>query len=177
MTFSEAKKFLDPENIIKIGQILKPHGYKGHITANFKFDPLKLKEESVLVRINGWLIPFSIDYDNSNLSALKPIIKFRQVNSEQEAQKLAHKTIYLPKYIAKKYIDLRRIDNLIGFQLIDQTSNKSGIIIDSQDIPKNPLIVVQTPEQQALIPVNAVEIIKLDEKNKKVYVKLPHGLI
>ncbi len=177
MTFSEAKKFLDPANTIKIGQILKPHGYKGHITANFKFDPLKLKEESVLVRINGWLVPFSIDYNKSNLSALKPIIKFRQVNSEHEAQKLAHKNIYLPKFIAKKYIDLHRVDNLTGYQLIDQTSNKAGIIIDSQDIPKNPLIIVQTTEQQVFIPVNAVQVVKLDEKNKKVYVKLPKGLI
>ncbi len=177
MTFSEAKKFLDPENIIKIGQILKPHGYKGHVTANFKFDPLKLKEESVLVRINGWLIPFSIDYDKSNLAALKPIIKFHQVNSEHDAQQLAHKQIFLPRYIAKKYLDLKRIDNLIGYQLIDQNTQKSGQIIDSQDIPKNPLIVVQTAEQEVLIPVNAVEIVKLDEKNKKVFVRLPNGLI
>ncbi len=177
MTFREAEHNLDSGNAVQIGKILKPHGYKGHLTVSLKFDSEQLHEESVLVRINGWLVPFFIDYEQSNLYALKPIIKFQEVNDEDSAEALAHKPILLPRHLAEKYIDIYDFDNLEGYTIKDQTSGKSGVITAYEDLPKNPLIKVRTGNQDTLIPVNAITVLDINEKNKTISVQLPEGLL
>ncbi len=177
MTFREAKQYLDPQNAVQIGKILKPHGYKGHVTIHLKFEPTELEEESVLVRINGWLIPFFIDYDESNLEALKPILKLQEVNDEDFARSLAHKPLFLPRHLAEKYLDLTALDNLIGYEITDKTSGKTGIITEYEEVPKNPLIKVIIGNQEYLIPVNAAQVVELDDKKRTVKVVLPEGLL
>ena len=177
MTFEQAKKQLDPNNNIQIGKVLKPHGYKGQVYVHFKFDPEIFEEESVFIRINGWLIPFFVDYDKSNLYAARPFLKFFEINDENQAYLLAHNAIFLPKDLAEKYIDLQAIDNLIGYTLEDVTSGKHGIIAEFEEIPKNPLIKVLVQNEEFLIPVNATEVIKVDQDGKRVKVRLPKGLL
>lgn len=177
MTFTEAKKLLDPNNVIQIGTILKPHGYKGQVYVHFKFDPENFEEESVFVRINGWLIPFFVDFENSNLYAAKPFLKIKEINTEDQAHKLSHNGIFLPRELAEKYIDLNSIDNLIGYTLEDITSGKTGQITEFEDIPKNPLIKLDIDSQEHLVPVNAIEVINIDNEAKHVKVRLPLGLL
>ncbi len=177
MTFTEAKKLLDPNNAIQIGKILKPHGYKGQVYIHFKFDPENFEEESVFIRINGWLIPFFVDFENSNLYAARPFIKFKEINDEEQAHYLSHNAILLPRETAAKYIDLNSIDNLIGYVLEDLTSGKCGEITEFEDIPKNPLIKVNIDSQEYLVPVNAIEVVNTDEKGRRVKVRLPQGLL
>ena len=177
MNFREAKKLLDPLNSIQVGEITKPHGYKGHLKFNLYFEPEKLKEESVLVDVNGWLVPFFIDYQESNLSALKPIIKFEEITTEEEAEKLAHKHIHLPRQIAKRYVNLNSLQYMLGYKIIDLTSNAQGIIQEFIFNEKNSLVKVLFNETEYLIPVKGTFIKKISHKKRLVKVKIPNGLI
>ncbi len=177
MKFREAKAHLDPLNVVQVGQLNKPHGYKGHLKFELYFAPDKLKEESVLVGINDWLVPFFIDYQQSNFHAIKPIIKFEEVNTEQEAQTLAHSPIILPRPIAKKYVDLDSPQFMIGYQVIDITSNKSGRITAYIHNEKNPLLQAFFDKKEYLLPLLGVIVVKVNHKNREVKIKLPQGLI
>ncbi len=177
MKFREAKKLLNPENNIRIGQILKPHGYKGHVKINLRFDPAILTEESVFAGISGWLIPFFIDYDQSNLTALKPIIKFFDVDDEVQTRELAGKEIFLPRDIAKKYVNLDNLEFLINYTIEDKDTGKIGIITEFLDIEKNPLVKADFDGEEILIPINGTQVLKVSHKKKYVKVVLPPGLL
>ena len=177
MKFREAKKNLNPLNQVQIGEIKKPHGYKGHLKFNLYFEPTNLTEESVFAGIDGWLIPFFIDYEESNFSAIKPIIKFEEINSEQEAEQLSHRPLYLPRQIAKKYVNLDSLQYMIGYQIEDITSNSTGQIIEFIYNEKNPLIKTVFNKQEYLIPVKGTLIKKINHTKRQVIVGLPQGMI
>ncbi len=178
MTFDEAKHFLDPNNLFLVGKILKPHSYKGQVKVDFRFDPYNFSEESVIVDVYGWLVPFFIDYSKTNLEALVPIVKFFLVDTEEQALEIAHRNIYLPFEQAKKYLDVDSIFYLIGYKMIDKESGKELKIVDYQDIKKNPTVIVADEHQNTwVVPVNAADVESIDHKNKSVEVRLPKGLI
>ncbi len=177
MKFREAKKKLNPLDQVQIGEIKKPHGYKGHLKFNLYFDPTKLTEESVFAGIDGWLVPFFIDYEESNFTAIKPIIKFEEINSEQEAEQLSNRPIFLPRQIAKKYVNLDSLQYMIGYQIEDITSSNTGKIIDFIYNEKNPLVKVLFNGQDYLIPVRGTQIKKINHTKRHVIVELPHSMI
>ncbi len=177
MNFAEAKHFLDRDNALAIGEIVKTHGYKGQVNILFDFDPLEFEEESVLVDINGWLVPFFIEYDFCNLEALKPIVKFKGINTEKDAEVLVHGKVFLPREIAEKYIDTDSFEYLTGYVIEDITSGKKGVISGFDDIKNNPLIRVEIDGEEILIPELAVEVVDMDHDKRYLKIKAPEGLL
>ena len=177
MNFREAKKLFNPLNIIQIGITNKPHGYKGQIKINLFFDAFNLKEESVLIKINGWLIPFFIDYKQTNLEATKPIIKFEDIVTIEQAKKISSKPVYLPRNSAKKYVNLNSLQFLLGYQIIDVTSKTKGYILKFINNDKNPLVKITLNNKELFIPIRGTKIKYISHGKKYVKVELAPGII
>ena len=70
------------------------------------------------------------------------------------------------------------IEMLIGFELIDQTSQTKHEIIEVYPIVNNPLLEVKTKNNTTiLVPYQKEFIVKIDIKNKTLICKLPEGLV
>ncbi len=180
MTFKELKDNLTFDNCFKAGRFLKTHTYKGHITAKVFFDFQAMNKESILVDINGFLVPFFIDFTQSNCDVEPVIIKLANINDIEEAKKLAGLEFYIPRK------DIPDIDEyltdfenfVVGFELISSENNFAGRIIDFAE-SKNPLFLIETDdnENEIMLPVNALEIKKVDYIQQKIFCSFPESLL
>ena len=66
---------------------------------------------------------------------------------------------------------------MIGAYVIDETQNILGTVIDILSIPKQNIIVVETGENEVLVPYVDAYITLFDKQNNNLIVKGLAGLI
>lgn len=180
MKFNEANKIFRLENNFKVGKILKPHGNKGQLNVTIFFDLEKLQTESLFVEIDGYLVPFFIDYSNSNLKINPSIVKFTYINNVDESVFLTNHNVYIPFVFLKKDVDeyLTDYENfIIDFDFIDKKNKFIGKVIDFIDNKKNPLFVLFNSGKEILLPYNAIEILQTNYEKKYVIISFPESLL
>ncbi len=172
-------EYLDKRNCSFIGTILKHHGFKGQLFVKSDFDFIETQEEPVFIEIDNYLVPFFVNTNSVKyLSENTAIIKFLDIDSEIDAQKLIGKQLFFPSILI---IDNEDEENsysyLTGFNLIDNLTGEIGEIEDFIDIPNNPLFQLTYNRKEILIPVNSLTSMKIDKQNKTVTANLPDGLL
>ena len=158
---------------IKIGRVVTTHGIKGEIRilSDFKYKDkvfvkgsiLYLGEEKKAVTINSHRV-----HKNYNMVLLDGYDNINQVLN------FKGKNVYINKneFNFDSYID----EELIGFDVImnDKIIGKINNIIK---IPNNSLFEIKNSEKLFYIPNNSELIIKIDFKNKILYMKFIEGLV
>jgi len=177
---------INHEDIIRIGQFRKTHGTKGEITfslsdvmADSTRNPL-LNDlcHFLICEFDGIFVPFRIENCRFN-SDTTAYIQLKNIDSEQLARLFINKEVYYPK----KYIseisgsDSFTWDYFIGFSLIDEQYGKIGRIIEIDKTTINILFIVENNKEEIMIPAVDEFIIRVNEKQKELIVRLPEGLI
>jgi 16S rRNA processing protein RimM len=65
---------------------------------------------------------------------------------------------------------------LLGFSLID-VENDLGEIIEVIEQPHQILCTIMYKGNEAMVPVHEENLLKIDKKNRKVFVEVPEGLL
>ncbi len=179
MTFEQALNNLKHENCYRIGVFTKTHANKGQLSAKIYVDLKFLKEELVFVEINNYPVPFFIDLKNSNTNIYPSIIKLKNVNTLEEANRLKGNKIYIPKNIVDDINEaITYFDNfVIGYELFDTEIGRIGCILDFVEDKNNPLYIIDNPLQDVLLPVNAIDFIEIDHNKKQLFVKIPKNIM
>jgi len=170
-------KPIDKLDLVKIGEILRTHGYKGEavIKLSIPFDRLE-KTELFFLIIDGNTVPFFFSYSPKPYKKSGILVKFDAVDSDTEVEKLINAPVLVQssniipdteeKIFIPKNFDVFNNDVLIG---------KSGAYLN---IPSNPILTVYTPDdKEILIPVNEHFLKSIDTENKIIIFDLPEGLI
>ena len=179
MTFDEAKENLQIDNCLYTGYISKTHGYKGQFSSKIFFNIQNIKMESILVEINKLLIPFFVDFKKSNFDSSKPIIKFKEINSIEEANYLSGKKLFIPSKLIdniEEYL-LDWENFVVGFSIVDKKMGTIGEIINFVDDRKNPLFSIEYKDSNQFIPLNSIIVEKTDYKNKLIYCSIPDNIL
>ncbi len=162
-----------------LGYIAKLHGFKGEVsffldvTDPFEYERLK----QVYVDVNGFLTPFFIQSINLRPKGFATV-KFEGVESENDAQALVRKNLYLPLVDLPQLSDKNFYDHeVVGFELVDASHGLVGVIQQIIDLPVNPLIQVDAKGKEVLIPFVKGLIQRVDRENKTLHVQAPEGLI
>ena len=155
------------------------HGYKGNVNIYndndiiFNFSKL----EYFFIEINNELIPYFIE----KVRSTKPnviLVKFEDINSEEEAKKILKKKVYLPKdwipEINKNKITEKK---LIGYSVIDIKLGDLGKItfINSQTLQK--LIYVSRNGKEFCFPMHEQFVKEINLKERIIKVEIPEELI
>ena len=162
-----------------LGYIAKLHGFKGEVSLYLDVtNPLEYENlDKIFVDINGYLTPFFI-----KSLTLRPksqaTLKIDGINSDKEAQQILKRSVYLPlvdlpQLSGKNFYD----HEVVGFDLIDLTFGKVGVIQQIIDLPVNPLIQVDASGKEVLIPFVKDLIQEVKRNEKQLIVKAPEGLI
>ncbi len=168
------------EDCFFLGSITKKHGTSGDVVVYLDTDqPQAYTElESVLIRRGGDLIPFFI----SDITPLKENhfrFTFEEINSIEEAESWIDSELYLPLAIlpplsGKKFY----YHEIVGFEVIQNSSNSIGIVQEVLDRPTQPIFVILgSNEKEILIPAIDEFIESIDRAEKKLYIQAPEGLI
>ena len=164
---------MNKEDYFFLGCISRKHGYKGNV--NIKLEtPAKYKELAhILIELKGALVPFfisSFHLKNKNIA----LVKFEDVNSEQDAQALVGKKVYLPlKFLDEK--EQNKLAKLIDFEVIDAKHGYIGKVTNILDNTAQELFQINNGEKEFLIPIIEEFIQKIE--GNTIYLETPEGLI
>ncbi len=163
----------------QLGYLMKTHGTKGQVVAFFDVDfPEEYDElESVFLLMNGKLIPFFIDSLNPQDRG-RSIIKFEDINTVMEAEKLKGVALYLPlKELPELPEGQFYFHEVIGYSVIDEQLGELGTVQAFFDLPNQDLLAMDYQGHEVLIPVQDEIVLRTNKTERKIYVNLPDGLL
>ena len=162
-----------------LGKIAKKFSFKGEVLVYLDTDEPELYEnmESVFVEFNNNLVPYFISTSSLHKNDFLRV-RFEDVESEEEADKIIGCPVYLPlKMLPKLSGNKFYFHEVIGFEVEDKRYGIVGVIQSINDSTAQTLFEVLNGDVEILIPMIDHFLVKIDRENKKVLMDLPEGLI
>jgi len=158
-----------------IGNIIKPHGLKGHFMVNFEaiaFASL-LKFKAIFIDIDGSKIPFGIE-ELVELNPGKFRLKLTGINSAGDIERWRGKELFqLTELLGKK-----RPASALEYEILDANKTVVGTVVEVLDnVMQQLLVVLRDDGSEVFIPFVDEWIIETDEPNKQIIMTLPEGLL
>ena len=171
-------------DIISIGELHKPHGVRGEMSATLDtdrgLDPAGLR--CVVLTIDGIPVPFFIECARRR-GAAAWLIKLEGVDSEAEAAVLSNHDIFalrgeLPEDPADDAEGMY-LSDLAGYEVIDVAGMSSiGTIDDVDDSTANTLLIIRRPDGRlALIPYSDELLLGFDTEAHTITLEVPPGVL
>ncbi|MGI0105502.1 ribosome maturation factor RimM [Salinimicrobium sp. WS361] len=167
------------EECFYLGRIVSKFSFKGEVLIKLDTDEPEtyLEMESVFVEYDNNLVPFFIERSSLQKSNLLRV-KFEEVDSEEDAEDLMKCDLYLPLNLLPELDDDQfYFHEVIGFTVEDEIYGTVGTLTGVNDTTTQALFEIEKDGKQILIPMNDQFLVKVDKKNKTIYVKTPEGLI
>jgi 16S rRNA processing protein RimM len=162
----------------KIGKLAASTGLKGEIILQHHFGKktsLKGLEAIFLEEKKDSFIPYFIQATQIK-SDTEVVIKLEGIDTMEIARKLTPKLVWVTEEDFNKYAGKSSAISLLGFTIVHQ-DEIIGTISEVIEQPHQILCSVMINSKEALIPIHDANLLKLDKKNKKVYVDIPDGLL
>jgi 16S rRNA processing protein RimM len=162
----------------KIGKFAASYGLNGELVLQHslgKRTSLKGLEAVFIEETNNNFIPYFIQ-TTAIKSGSETYIKLEGIDSKEAARKLTPKEAWLQATDFNKYAAKAAPIALLGFAMINGDTDL-GEIIEVIEQPHQVLCTILYKGNEALIPVHEANLLKIDKKNRKVYVELPEGLL
>ena len=167
-----------PLDLVPMGKLLKPRGLQGELRVaifNEYGSALKMGKEIWLKRAENY---FSRKIETIKMAGEKSCIKFSDCNTLEDADRIQGLGFFLPR---DEFDPIggneHYLVDIIGSHVWDETQKSLGTVIDILTMPTQNIIVVETGENEILIPYVDAYITLFDEKKKNLIVKEVAGLI
>ena len=155
-------------------RILKSYGTEGGVIVSTAAIPEDFDtKEPVFIDFDELPVPFFIEEFKAHGSK-KAFLKLEDIDSLQDAEELVGREIYF---------SLEEDDDFAGFtglQVFDaETKQLVGTVAEYVDIPSNPCLEVMLPDsdETILIPCHEDLIDRVDEKQGRLFLRIPEGLL
>ncbi len=175
---------IEEKDIEPIGQFLKTHGLKGELNVQLDVDSDFINPDTpLIVNMDGIFVPFYPDSIRPK-GRFSSLIRICGIDTEQKARQFVNKTIFALKSQLADFIgededgDGEYAENLIGFEIFDETSDRMIGTIESVDYSTaNVLFILEHEGETVYVPATADFITGFDSDNKIINMRLPDGLI
>tara|TARA_B100001093_G_scaffold520511_1_gene617303 strand:- start:119089 stop:119607 length:519 start_codon:yes stop_codon:yes gene_type:complete len=165
-------------NPLLIGTVSKLHGYKGKIKIfilekiNFDFNITSY----LLIKNNNDLVPYIIEYAKVIKENIM-LVKFDDVNNEEEAKKILKKDVYISAEFVEEKQFIQK-NKLIGYNVVDKNLGKLGVVSYINNQTSQKLIFIKNKlNKEFCIPMHENFIKKIHHKEKTLDVIIPEELI
>lgn len=152
---------------------------KGQVVAFFDVDDPKDYEEleSVFLLIGGRLVPFFMERIELQANG-KFILKFEDLNTLEEAERLKGMELYLPLEALPELEEGQfYFHEVVGYTVVDQRLGELGTVKEFYDLELQDLVAMEYQGHEVLIPVQDEIVLRADKATLKLYVNLPDGLL
>ena len=163
------------EEVYKIGRLGKSHGVRGEVSFLFDDDVFdRVDADYLILDIDGILVPFFIE-EYRFRSDTTALMKFEGIDTQERARELTGCDVYFPRNLAASDDDRISWSAIVGFDIIDASTNKSvGRIASIDDSTLNILFCL---EDGHLIPASEDLITQIDQQARTITMHLPAGLL
>ena len=175
MSVAKRKNMIKQEEVYKIGRLGKSHGVRGEVSFLFDDDVFdRVDADYLILDIDGILVPFFIE-EYRFRSDTTALMKFEGIDSQERARELTGCDVYFPRNLAASDDDSISWSAIVGFGIIDASTNKSvGRIASIDDSTLNILFCL---EDGHLIPASEDLITQIDQQARTITMHLPAGLL
>ncbi len=177
-------KYFDKSKLTKLGEIVAFKGTKGDVVLRFDNPSYDINsEEPVLVEMDGYLVPFFIQDDSVFYAKNGDIsLRFDTMKSNEDAAQVLKKPVYVSNddlIVDEADDDEDSVDfRYANYDVFDQNDTLLGKIVDVDDIPGNPLIIIHNSfGEEILVPLNAAEVLAENDTIKTIKITIPDGLL
>ena len=167
------------EDCFFLGTVVAKYSFKGEVLIKLDTDDPEayLSLQSFLVEDDSRLIPYFTTKVQLHKTQLLRV-SIEEISSDQEANTLIGKSVYLPlDQLPKLTDDQFYYHEIIGFEVIDSLQGFVGTIIGVNDRSSQVLLEVEYNHCQILIPLVEELIQQLDKQQKQLYLTIPEGLL
>ena len=170
---------MQKEDCFYLGKIVKKYSFKGELLVKLDTDDpgIYTKMESVFIDKNKNLIPFFIERSSLHKSTLLRV-KFEDIDSEEDANKLLKSELYLPlEFLPQLTGNKFYYHEIVGFEAEDLSFGLIGIIKGVNDNTNQAILEIDRNGSEILIPLIDDFIKSVDREQKKIILEVPEGLI
>ena len=175
MSVAKRKNMIKQEEVYKIGRLGKSHGVRGEVSFLFDDDVFdRVDADYLILDIDGILVPFFIE-EYRFRSDTTALMKFEGIDTQERARELTGCDVYFPRNLAASDDDSISWSAIVGFDIIDASTDKSvGRIASIDDSTLNILFCL---EDGHLIPASEDLITQIDQQARTITMRLPAGLL
>jgi 16S rRNA processing protein RimM len=105
------------------------------------------------------------------------VVFFEDITSIDTAEKLIGHHCLVRKADLPEGWDTRGGLDLVGFSLVAEDGSPIGSVVDVQENPAHPLLVVEATGREVLVPLVEELLVDVDEEALVITVSLPEGLL
>jgi len=167
------------KDYIHIGKLVAVFGVKGELILKHSLGKKSnLKEASAIFveETKGSYIPYFLETAKAK-DEEETFIKLEGVNSKEAAARFTAKPVWLLDADFRKLAGKDAPISLLGYEVITDEEENLGPIEEVIEQPHQVLLRVTLEGNEALIPLHAETLDKIDRVAQKVYVTLPDGLL
>ncbi len=162
-----------------VGTVVGKYSFKGEVLVKTDSDNPEdyTKLESIFVELSTGLVPFFIRKCQLHKSSLLRI-DFEEVNSEQDADAILKKNLFLPLDLLPPLEGNKfYYHEVIGFS-ITQNGTQIGTILRIIEQGLQALFeITDNQGAERLIPIHDDFILEVDRSSRNITVQLPEGLL
>ena len=166
------------ENYFKIGRLVASHGLKGEmVLAHSLGQKSTLKGlETIFVEENkDTFLPYFIRGTKIKNDS-DTYISFEGIDSKEATRILIKREVWLNEKDFKKFAAGAAPISLLGYMIIDN-GKEIGEVVEVIEQPHQILCKIMLDDKEALIPVHEDSLKKMDNKNRKLFLEIPDGLL
>jgi 16S rRNA processing protein RimM len=162
----------------KIGKLAASFGLKGELVLKHslgKKTSLNGLEHIFIEEGKDNFMPYFLQSTNIKNDA-EIFIKLEGIDTKESARKLTPREVWLSEDDFEKFAAKAAPIAMLGFHLVNEEEDL-GEIIEVIEQPHQILCTILLDGKEALIPIHEESLDKIDQKNRKVFVTLPDGLL
>lgn len=166
------------EDLIPIGQIVKPHGIHGEMAFEFTSDVFdREKIPFFIFQLDGIFVPFRVAGYRLR-SASTALLQLRGITTADKARSFNGLTIYVgSQYLETMDDEEVEVQYFEGFELVDLHHGSIGRVSEVDQTTENALFIIPKGDDELLIPVGDAYIVNIDHDKRIITVDLPEGLL
>lgn len=164
-------------NYLEAGKIVNTHGLRGEVKLVPWTDSPQTFEEIDYVFIKKKTGDVRLDIERLKYQKNNLIVKFDQISSIEEAEKLKNQTVYIDRDALGELPEgVYYIADIIGLAAVDESGNAVGTVVDIFNTGANDIYDIKREGKKNLLLPVIDDVITVDLENERVVVKIPEGL-
>ena len=165
------------EDLIYIGEIIKPHGVKGYLKFFLYNEKSDILLDNQVIYLESKVNKLKLEIEDINFVSSIPLIKFIDIDNREEAGKYRKFKIALPKNNFKQDDESLYLFNFIGCDFYFDEEH-IGIVKDVVAFSSNDLLLVQSKDgKEHYVPINKELIKFFDIEDQKLVMSKIEGLL
>jgi 16S rRNA processing protein RimM len=164
--------------LIFFGKILKVRGNKGEVVSTSPAPSVCTLNEGETIRLKSEKYQKQLEIEYLREIKGSPLIKFKGINTINEAYKLVGYSIYVPNHKQADRDEQDTPEELEDFVVLDMKGDRWGKVKHVEADTTNPLLEVQDENETDVhyVPFTEPIVKKIDKQNRLIIIDPPEGL-